>query len=450
MRSERAVVLGAGMGGLLAAAALSEAYTEITIVDRDVLPDGDAPRRAVPQGRHAHALLPAGHLCMEELLPGLTGELLARGAVPYRALTQLRFQLGGHWLARGDAGRDSVTASRPLIEACVRRRVLALANVTLLDRCDALGLLGGDRVTGVRVLRQAPGSAVEDLDADLVVAATGRSARLGSWLEALGYDRPAEERLDVDLRYASVHMRLPEDAVGGDRLVLVGAHAGQPRSLAFFAQEKGRWILTAGGYAGEGPPGDLAGLLEYTATFAPPDVVAAVRAAEPVSDVATFRFPANLRRRYERTRLPEGLVPLGDAICAFNPIYGQGMTVAALEAVALRDALGHRNLQRRYLRAAAKVVDRAWGLAAGADLAQPSVTGPRPRGYRLVSAYLRRLHAAAEHDEALAVAFIHVSGMLDRPGALLRPGVVWRVLAPRVRTWSARTAASAGRAAPQG
>ena len=137
---ERAVVLGAGIGGLLAARALADAYEHVTVIDRDALPAGVAPRRAVPQGQHVHALLPSGQACMEQLLPGLTRELLADGAVPYRALTELRFMVGGHWLARGDVGRDSLVASRPFIEGHVRRRVRALENVTILDRCDAAGL----------------------------------------------------------------------------------------------------------------------------------------------------------------------------------------------------------------------------------------------------------------------------------------------------------------------
>src|SRR3954447_6729318 len=133
---EHAVVVGASMGGLLAACALAEGYERVTVLDRDALPDGLQGRRAVPHGRHAHALLPSGQLCMEQLLPGLTGELLADGALAYRALTSFRFQVGGHWLARGDTGHDSVVASRPFIEGHVRRRVRTLGNVELIERCD--------------------------------------------------------------------------------------------------------------------------------------------------------------------------------------------------------------------------------------------------------------------------------------------------------------------------
>ena len=436
---EHAVVIGASMAGLLAARALADAYDRVTVIERDELPAADEPRRAVPQGRHCHTLLPSGQLCLEQLLPGILAELVADGAPTYRAMGELRCVAGGHQLARGDSGRQAVLASRPFLEGHVRRRVRALPNVELRDRCDALGLVAsedGERVTGVRVLGRADGSAAEELPADLVVAATGRGARLAAWLEELGYPGPAEQRLDIDIVYATSPLRLPAGALGADKLVLVFARPGLPRGLFLFAEEHDRWRLSAYGYRGNHPPTDPDGFLDFAASIAPPDLAAAIRAAEPLDPVAAHRFPADLRRRYERLRrLPRGLVPFGDAICAFNPVYGQGMTVAAREAVALRDCLaaGPDGLERRFLRAAAGAIDDAWNLATGADLAQPTVAGPRPARVRLVNAYLRRLHAAAERDPTLALAFINVVAMLDRPQRLLHPALVARVVAGGLR-----------------
>ena len=263
------------------------------------------------------------------------------------------------------------------------------------------------------------------------MAATGRGARLPAWLEDLGHARPAEQRLEVDIVYASRDLRLPAGALGPDKLVLVFARPGLPRGLFLFAQEHDRWRLSVYGYRGHHPPTDADGFMAFAASVAPPDVMAAIRAAEPLTPVAAHGFPADLRRRYERLRrLPRGLLPFGDAICAFNPVYGQGMAVAAREAVVLRDCLaaGPDGLERRFLRGAARAVDDAWRLATGADLAQPAVAGRRPAHVRLINAYLRRLHAVAEHDPALALAFIRVVGMLDRPQRLLRPRPVGRVI----------------------
>lgn len=452
MRSRRdhAVVVGASMAGLLAARALADHFERVTIVERDALPATGDGRRAVPQGRHAHALLARGHACIEEMLPGITGELIAAGAPTFEPLTEMRFVVGGHELARAPVGRRSIVAGRPLIEGHVRRRVVALPNVEVAERTDALGLtatLDGRRVTGVRVLCRAGGSAEEVLEADLVVAAGGRAARLAAWLEALGHGRPPEDRVRVDVTYASRHVRLPEGALGGDRLVLVGARPGRPRGMALFAQEGDRHLLTVFGYgAAHRPPAGEDGFASFAASVAPDGVGPALDAAEPLGEIVTHGFPANVRRYHERmARFPDGLLVTGDAVCSFNPIYGQGMTVGALEADALGDCLaaGDEGLAARWFAAIRPIVDHAWGLAVGGDLALPEVDGPRPARVRLTNAYMARLVAVAEHDPEVAVAFISVTGMIAEPRTLLRPWLVRRALAgPRARTSSPRVAAA--------
>src|SRR5829696_6991642 len=449
---EHAVVIGGSMAGLLAARALMDAYERVTVLDRDTLPHGFEGRRAVPQGRHAHGLLPHGLACLDALLPGFGAELAAHGAVECEALAETRFVIGGHRLARASTGAYSLMASRPFIEGHLRRRVRALPGVELVDGCDALGLIadrGGERVAGVRTLRRADGSAEESLAADLVVVANGRAARLPAWLEGLGYARPREEQLRIGVTYASRHLRLPAGELGGDKLVLIGARPGHPRTLFLFAQENGRWILSVGGYgAAHRPPSDPDGFAAFAATVAPPDVIDAIAAAEPLDDVVTHGFPASIRRRYERLRrFPSGLLACGDAICSFNPTYGQGMTVAAAEAVALRECLerGERDLARRFFRAAAAPVDRAWALSIGADLALHEVKGRRPLRVRLINAYLRRLRARAEHDPAVAAAFAAVVGMREPPGHVLSPAVLARSMRSGSSACTSSRTTSAGR-----
>jgi len=422
--SDHAVVIGASMAGLLAARALTDVYDRVTLIERDALPAVGESRRAVPQGRHIHALLPRGQEVLEELLPGITGELVQDGAHLYDAMSEMYFAVAGHPLARISMGRDTVLASRPLIEGHVRRRVRALPGVRIRERCDAVGLaVAAGRVTGVRVLPRADGSAEELLEADLVVAASGRAARLPAWLEGLGYPRPREQRLPIDLLYASRALRLSPGAIGPDKLVLIGARPGLPRTLALAAQEQGRWILTLAGYRGHHPPTDDDGFLRFAATVAPPDVFAAIREAEPLDAVVTHAFPANVRRHYEN--LPAGLLPIGDAVCSFNPLYGMGMATAVLEAAALRRCLDRPD---RYLAAIRPIVDHAWELAVAGDLALPEVEGPRPARVRVVNAYIGRLQAAAETDPVVARAFLEVVAMFRRPQSLLRPSIARRVV----------------------
>src|SRR5262245_37927488 len=249
---DHAVVVGASMGGLLAARVLADAYRRGTIVERDALSESGAGRKGVPQGRHAHARVPCGGQILSELFPGLLSDLVAEGVPVLRDPRELWFSVGGHLLCRdGEPVETVYQPSRPYLESQVRARVRALFNVSIWDRCEVAGLastLASDRVTGASV--RPRGGAERVLAADLVVDATGRSGRTPVWLRDMGYDPPAEEQVRVDVAYASRHLRLRPGALGHQKLVLVGAEPARPTTLALFAQEGDRWILTLAGYAG--------------------------------------------------------------------------------------------------------------------------------------------------------------------------------------------------------
>jgi hypothetical protein len=259
----------------------------------------------------------------------------------------------------------------------------------------------------------------------------------------MGFPTPTEDRIDVDMMYVSRLVRPAEPF--RDRMVLVGPVPGRPSGLAFAAQEDDQTMVTVVGMAGGYPPTDEADFFAFVKRAAPPDVHNAIVAAEPLTDFRTHRFPASLRRRYEHLRrFPPGLLVFGDALCSFNPIYGQGMTVAALQAITLRDQLrpGTTPSTQTVLRALARAIDAPWELAIGADLSVPGVKGPRPPRRRLANHYMRRLQAAASRDPELSQAFVRVTGLIDPPEALLRPAIALRVVRPRMsltRRTTART-----------
>jgi 2-polyprenyl-6-methoxyphenol hydroxylase-like FAD-dependent oxidoreductase len=431
---ERAVVLGASIAGLLAARVLAEAYAQVTVIDRDELPETAVHRRGVPHGRHLHALAARGQEALEELFPGLTAELVADGAPIGDLLDDGRLYFSGHRLCHAHAGVVLLGASRPLLEAHVRARVRALPNVDLVDRCDVVGLLttgDGHRVTGARALRRADSSAEEVLGADLVIDASGRGSRTPVWLEGLGHARPEAEQVRIGLGYATRTYRLPADALGGRLAVLDTATPQLPRTGALLALEGDRWMVTLAGILGDHPPTDPDGFVAFARSLRFADISEALRHAVPLDDPVTFRFPASVRHHYERMRgFPDGLLVMGDAVASFNPIYGQGMSVAAIEALTLRRHLerGVEPQPHRWFRDLARVVDVPWDMAAGGDLAFPGVDGRRTGKHRLVSTYLTRLHAAAAHDADLASAFVRVAGLVAPPQTLLRPAVAVRVL----------------------
>lgn len=431
---DRAVVLGGGMAGLLAARVLADAYAEVVVVDRDQLTGVRGPRRGVPHGRHAHALLARGQQILNELFPGLQEELVAAGIPAGDIAGNLRWYFNGRRLRPGNAELLSVSATRPVLEAHLRDRVLALSNVELMERYVIRGLettRGHARVTGAKVAPDVEDGAEEVLRADLVVDATGRGSRTPAWLAEMGYQRPDEERVKIDLAYVTRHYRLKSDPYGTDLSINPVASPANPRGAFFPKLEDGTSMLSLTGVLGDHPPTDPEGFLAFAKSLAAPEIYQAIRDAEPLDEPVMFRFPASVRRRYERLRrFPAGLLVIGDGACSFNPVYGQGMTVAAMEAIALRDQLarGTEPLAHDYFRAIVPIIDVPWEISAGADHAFPGVEGATPFKARMANAYLAKLHAAAAVDGSITAAFFRVAGLVDPPQRLMRPGLIQRVL----------------------
>ena len=442
---ERAVVLGASMAGLLAARVLADFFRTVTVVERDVLPDGPSVRRGVPQGRHVHVLLARGAQILDELFPGLLKELVAAGAPVWDdgELSQLHLSFGGHEMLRSGKLASEPTAlavylpSRPLLEYQVRQRLQAISNVTILGGHEVAQLTSTaehDRVTGVRVVHRDRG-AERELAAEVVIDATGRGAHTPALLERLGYGRPVEDHIVMHTTYVTQLLRIPPGTLN-EKLVDIGPAPGRPTGMFLAGYENDTWLFTVFGMVGHEPPRELAGMLSFARDYCPTHLIAAVRAAEPIGETVQHRMPSSQWRRYDKMpRLPDGLLVCGDAICSFNPIYGQGMTVAALDAAALRDCLrrGDTDLPRRYFRASAKPIGVAWQMVAGSDLTFPEVAGRRTKSMRATTRLVDWALTACESDPVVAARFFKVNGLIDPPTRLLHPAFVYRVAVANLR-----------------
>ncbi|MFJ7999197.1 FAD-dependent oxidoreductase [Streptomyces sp. NPDC096310] len=442
-RARHAVVVGGSLSALLTARVLSDHVDRVTVIERDRFPEGPEPRAGVPQSRHLHVLLESGQRALEELLPGILDELGEHGCPRIGQPSDLVQWQGGRFFRRTPASAHLLTGSRPLLEWLVRRRVVADPRITVLEGTEVVGLVGdATRVRGVRLRERGARAPYEarPLAADLVVDASGRGTRAPDWLAAIGAEPAHEETLDTGLAYASRLYRGPESAEGPDCLgYFFVAGRDQAEGGVALPVESGLHLVTLTGLRGSEPPSDDAGFLGFATRLPHPALHAWLSRAEPASPVHAFRSTANVRRRYDRAgRRPAGFLATGDALCSFNPVYGQGMAVAALGALALAKALADPRrtpTTRRVQRALVSASRQAWDVAAGADRVLPGARGNAARvraADRPVAWYLRRVLERVGEDPVVGDAFRGVTHLTSTVGVLFAPRVVRAVLFGRI------------------
>ncbi|WP_405873185.1 NAD(P)/FAD-dependent oxidoreductase [Streptomyces sp. NBC_00005] len=385
-RRPSAVVIGGSIAGLFAAAVLAE-FADVTVVERDALPEGPEPRRGVPQARHAHLVWSGGVGAFDELLPGLVEELVAKGARLVHIMGDMVSRAPNEiWFRRFTATHHrNLVCSRDLLDAVIRARVLADDRMTLRQNTTALGLEGdAARVTGVRV---RTGDEELTLSADLVVDASGRGSHAPRWLTDLGLPQVTEREVNAGVAYATRLYRAPGTSAAGDfPIVNVQANAAKApgRGGIILPVEGDRWVVTLSGTRGGEPGADPEAFADFALALGDPVIGELIKDAEPLGAVATTRSTANRRRYFEKMRpWPDGFTVLGDAIAGYNPVYGHGLTVAAQCALALRTVLSSASLTapgtaRRVQRAAARPVATAWDLAVGQDAFYPGATATPP------------------------------------------------------------------------
>lgn len=423
---KRAVVIGAGIAGLLSARVLSDVFDEVLVLDRDKL-QGSAPRKGVPQGAHVHGLLARGHEIFCDLFPGFTEELVSAGAVVGDLGQDVKWYFNGLSLQQSKAEVAAIAATRPLLESIIRNRVSLLEGVQILAEHsvgDYLTTTDGTTVTGV-VVHGPHGDLT--LQSDLVIDAAGRGSRTPAILDRLGYPKPSTHEVAIDLTYTTRYYRdLGGDALGGNQTINTVSGPATPRGAFFSVMEDGLHVVSLTGTMGERPPVDDAGFMQFARSLPTDEIHRAIENVTPVTSTTAFNYPRSVKRRYHRLeRFPDGLLVIGDALCSFNPVYGQGMTVSAQQALILRDNICPGvAASGSYFREVYKVIDQAWDISAGGDLDYPERRDESSLKYRAMNAYLRRVHRAAHKDGEVTKKFMRVAGMVEKPTALFG----WRVL----------------------
>ena len=440
-QGRHAVVLGGSLAGLLAARVLSDHFDEVTLIERDVFKETAEVRRGIPQANHVHGLLLRGREVLEEFFPGLQDEMIADGVPLVDMANEIAWYTRAGWGIRFPSEMKVLAFTRPVLDLHVRRRLSSNPRVKLIDNTDVLRLIPDaekNRLAGVLICPRASESdrrVARELRADLVVDTTGRASRAPRWLNDIGYVIPEETVVDAHLGYASRLYRIPDDFDRDWKCAYVqSAPPVRNRGAILFEVEGNRWLVTLTGGARDYPPSDEAGFLEFARSLPVSTIYDAMCAAEPLTPIKTHRGTENRLRHFERAKeLPDNFLLLGDAVCAFNPVYGQGMTTAALGALTLRNTLREngnpRGLSRRFLKRLGKVIEAPWLLATGEDYRYPATEG---HGATLMTKFMHRYmnHVIALATESVAVrhVLLRAFSMMIPPTALFHPRISLRVL----------------------
>jgi len=435
-----AVVIGGSIAGLLAARVLLDHFEQVTLIERDRLTRDAEPRKGVPQGRHVHGLLARGAIIMGEYFPDLFHTLAQDGAILV-SLEDLRWNQLGVWMTPVPSPVKALFQSRSFLEQHVRDQLAARDNVRIMDACEVAQLCAhNDRITGV-VLRYRTGEQHEEaLSADLVVDTSGRGSRAPQWLNSLGYGNVQETSVKIDIGYATRIYRcpahLPADWKG---LFIYGRPPDDKRGGVIFPIQGGYWMVTLTGSLRDYPPDDEAGFLEFARSLTQPNLYEAMKDAEPVTPIAVYKYSANRWRHYERMeRLPEGFIIMGDAACSFNPVYGQGMSVAAIEAQSLDRCLREQEMfagnnglvgfTQRFQQAIARDIKTPWLLSTGEDLRYPGTEGKRSLSIRLLNRYMHRVIELTASDPRVTATLLRVRNLLKPLSTLFQPRIMLAVL----------------------
>ncbi|MDB5056472.1 MAG: monooxygenase FAD-binding protein [Bacilli bacterium] len=432
---KHAVVIGGGISGLLAARVLAGHFEKVTVFEKDNIPTDPDFRKGVPHDRQPHLMNTKGEMIISKYFPGFYEEIDKEVDEEIARLNTESFAFfqNGCWKVHCKTRVDSHLMSRPFLEYHVRRRLQDFQNIHFLQghHVDEWVIdKVNNRVKGISFKNQE--SRLENIQADLFVDASGRGSRMPKWLESNGYGILSEEKVEVNVAYLS--QIFPRSQKEDFTAILIYPTAPEDTRMGvIFPMEANRWHVSMVGLLGDHPKISDDGLKEFAKSLTRPDIYDAIHNLTPLSPVSSFRFPANVRRYYERmAKLPDNLIAIGDAVCSFNPIYGQGMSVAAMESEALDVILSRKansqHFSKYYFKKIKKIINNAWMASIGEDLRYPLVKGKRSLMIKFSHWYLAQLFELSSFNAKICGTFFEVQMCIEKPTKLFKPSIFFKVI----------------------
>ena len=440
---KHAVIVGGSFAGLMTAAVLSRHYRQITLVEKDTVHHYPEARKGQSQAKHLHGLLPCALNILYDYFPDLFKEIVDNGGVVNDFGASMNWFTHGGFKKNVFLNINGVSLSRPLLDHLLRERVLALPNVRLLDNTAARAFIFSDdkqKIHGIRVEDKGT-MRVTDLPSDLVVDCTGRGSRTPQWLKEMGYGEVPVDEVKINVTYTTrLYKRDPGDTRVRSWMACTPEAPKERRNGAVFPIEGDKWIISVGGWHGDQATPNEKDFLEFLKTLPNPNIYDIASTSEPLSELIQYKYPVSIRRNYEKLhRFPMGLLVLGDAVSSFNPVYGQGISSACLQAVELdrlmKENVEEGKLAKLYFRRTLKIKNKLWQMSTGEDFRFPETTGARPFGIGLVNKFVSLVHRATIKDEVVCRTFLKVMGLIDPPTKLLRPNIVWRIVKASIGIW---------------
>ncbi len=442
-----AVVIGGSISGLLVARVLADQFESVTLIERGKEPTAPKVRKQVPQGYHAHLLLKSGELYLQDLFPDLVTEMKAEGSVTVDSSADLSWFHHGCWKIKYHSHLRVLTQSRPFLEWHIHRQVSDLDNVIFRYETRAKQFITTSdktKIIGVELHNRHTNKASENLDTDLLVDASGFGTQTPKLLQELGYTAPKETSVHIGLNYTSYVYECTTSNHDWKSLIIYPRAPQQNRGGCLLTIENNRYLLTLVSYLDDEKPRNYTEFLDFAKSLPHPEIYNFIKNLTPISDLSSYYIPKTVRRHYEKLdNFPDGLVVMGDANCRFDPIFGQGMSVAAKEAIDLGRMLAARakrqsppnvnGLSKPFHQQVARIISTPWLLAITEAYRYPQIEGRRPFGMKFLHAYTALIFALSSTDKQVHESFMNVLHLLKEPIALFKPSILWKVLLYKIK-----------------